>query len=87
MPRTVPVRVVRGLAVFDGEIAVRAKVEADVADEGRTLLPAKLFGDLMRYQPAGEVEINVDDRGRAQIKNRGTNSNMVSMECGDFPDI
>ena len=34
-----------------------------------------------------QVEINVDDRGRAQIKNRGTNSNMVSMECGDFPDI
>ena len=75
------------LTATDGEIAVRARVEADVADEGRTLLPAKLFGDLMRYQPAGEVEISVDDRGRAQIKNRGTNSNMVSMDCGDFPDI
>ena len=75
------------LTATDGEITVRTRIAAAVEEEGRTLLPAKLFGDLMRYQPDGEVMINVDERGRAQIKSRGTSSSMVSMDGDDFPDI
>ncbi len=75
------------LTATDGEITVRTRIGAAVDEEGRTLLPAKLFGDLMRYQPEGDTEINVDDRGRAQIKSRGTNSTMIAMDGEDFPDI
>ena len=71
----------------DGDITIRVRIPATIKEDGHILLPGKLFGDLMRYQPQGEVEMKVDESGRARIKSEGTESNMVSMDDDDYPEI
>lgn len=75
------------LTCTDGEISIKAKVNAMVEEDGCALLPAKLFSEMMRKQPAGEVDVRVDDRMRALIRSRGSNTSMACMAAEDFPDI
>ena len=75
------------LTCTDGEISIKARVNATVEEDGVALLPARLFAEMMRKQPAGEVEISVDARMRATIRSRGSNTSMACMAAEDFPDI
>ena len=75
------------LTCTDGEITIKAKVSALVEEDGCALLPAKLFAEMMRKQPAGEVDVRIDDHMRALIRSRGSNSSMACMPAEDFPDI
>lgn len=75
------------LTCTDGEMSIKAQVSALVEEDGCALLPARLFAEMMRKQPAGEVEVRVDERMRAQIKSRGSNTSIACMAAEDFPDI
>ncbi len=75
------------LTCTDGEISIKAQVSAAIEEEGCALLPAKLFTEMMRKQPAGEVDVRVDERMRASIRSRGSNTSMACMPAEDFPDI
>ena len=75
------------LTCTDGEISIKAHVNAMVEEDGCALLPAKLFAEMMRKQPVGEVEVKVDARMRAAIRSRGSNTSMACMAAEDFPDI
>jgi len=75
------------LTCTDGEISIKAQVSAIVEEDGCALLPAKLFAEMMRKQPAGEVDVQVDERLRAAIRSRGSNTSMACMSAEDFPDI
>ncbi len=75
------------LTCTDGEMSIKAQVSALVEEDGCALLPARLFAEMMRKQPAGEVEVRVDERMRAQIKSRGSNTSIACMAAEDFPEI
>ena len=75
------------LTCTDGEMSIKAQVSALIEEDGCALLPAKLFAEMMRKQPAGEVDVKVDDRMRAAIRSRGSNTSMACMAAEDFPDI
>ena len=75
------------LTCTDGEISVRARVNAIIEEDGVALLPARLFAEMMRKQPAGEVDVRVDERMRAIIRSRGSNTAMACMAAEDFPDL
>ena len=75
------------LTCTDGEMTIKARVSAMVEEEGCALLPAKLFTEMMRKQPAGEVDVRVDERMRALIRSRGSNTSIACMQAEDFPEI
>ncbi|MBR6187150.1 MAG: DNA polymerase III subunit beta [Clostridia bacterium] len=75
------------LTCTDGEMSIKARVSAMVEEDGCALLPAKLFAEMMRKQPVGEVEVKVDAKMRAAIRSRGSNTSMACMAAEDFPDI
>ncbi len=75
------------LTCTDGEMSIKAQVSALIEEDGCALLPAKLFAEMMRKQPAGEVDVRVDDRMRATIRSRGSNTSMACMAAEDYPDI
>ena len=75
------------LTCTDGEMSIKAQLSAIVEEDGCALLPAKLFSEMMRKQPVGEVEIKVNDRLRAQILSRGSSTSMACMPAEDYPEI
>ena len=74
------------LTCTDGEMTIRTRVNATVSEEGVALMPAKLFGELLR-KLSGEIDISIDKRFRADIKAQGSNTNMAGTDASDFPDV
>ncbi len=75
------------LTCTDGDITVRARVPAQIEEDGRAILPGKLFADLMRYQTVGQATVKMDEKGRLQIRSGNTVSNMISMDGDEYPEI
>ena len=79
----------QGLALtgYNMETAITYTVEADVADPGECILPAKLFGDIIRRLPEGPVTVVVDESFKVSIR-AGYASFTISAEgADDYPDL
>ena len=75
------------LTGYNMETAITYSVEADVADPGACILPAKLFGDIVRKLPEGPVTVVVDENYKVSIR-AGYASFTISAECAeDYPDL
>lgn len=75
------------LTSTDGEMTIKARVNATVVEDGCAVMPAKLFGELMRRQSGDNVDISIDQNMRATIRGQGSNTNMAGMTAEDFPEV
>ena len=75
------------LTGFNMETAITYEIEADVTDAGACVLPAKLFGDIIRRLPEGPVTVVVDDNYKVSIR-AGYASFAISAEsAADYPQL
>jgi DNA polymerase-3 subunit beta len=56
------------LTGYNMETGITYQIEADVTDPGQCILPAKLFGDIIRRLPEGPVTVVVDDSFKVSIR-------------------
>lgn len=71
----------------DGEMSIRAGIDADVLQGGQALFPARLLTELIRRQTGDTVRVKVDERGTAKVTSAGSKSSVVCMAAEDFPEI
>ena len=72
---------------YNMETAITYRVDAEVTDSGECILPAKLFGDIVRRLPEGPVTVVVDDSYKVSIRS-GYASFNISAECAeDYPEL
>ena len=75
------------LTGFNMETAITYHIDAEVADAGKCVLPAKLFGDIIRRLPEGPVTVVVDDNYKVSIR-AGYASFTISAESAeDYPEL
>ena len=75
------------LTGYNMETAITFDIEAEVADPGDCILPAKLFGDIVRRLPEGPVTVVVDESYKVSIR-AGFASFTISAESAeDYPDL
>ena len=75
------------LTGYNMETAITYQIDAEVADPGECILPAKLFGDIIRRLPEGPVTVVVDNDFKVSIR-AGYASFNISAECAeDYPDL
>ena len=75
------------LTGYNMETAITYQIDADVADSGECILPAKLFGDIIRRLPEGPVTVVVDDNFKVSIR-AGFASFTISAEAAeDYPEL
>ena len=78
------------LTGYNMETAITHQFEADVSDAGECILPARLFGDIIRRLPEGPVTVVVDDNYTVSIR-AGYASFTISAENADdypvLPDV
>ena len=56
------------LTGYNMETAITYQIEAEVSDPGECILPARLFGDIIRRLPEGPVTVVVDDSFKVSIR-------------------
>ena len=75
------------LTGYNMETAITYEIEADVTDPGQCILPAKLFGDIIRRLPEGPVTVVVDENFKVSIR-AGYASFTISAESAeDYPEL
>ena len=75
------------LTGFNMETAIICQIEAEVSDAGECILPAKLFGDIVRRLPEGPVTVVIDENYKVSIR-AGYASFTISAESAeDYPEL
>ncbi len=75
------------LTGYNMETAIVYRIDAEVTEAGQCILPAKLFGDIVRRLPEGQVTVVVDDNYKVSIR-AGYASFQISAESAeDFPEL
>ena len=72
---------------YNMETAITYEIDAEVTETGKCILPAKLFGDIVRRLPEGPVTVVVDDNYKVSIR-AGYASFTISAEgAEDYPEL
>ncbi len=75
------------LTGYNMETAITYQIEAEVTEAGQCILPARLFGDIIRRLPEGPVTVLVDDNYKISIR-AGYASFTISAESAeDYPEL
>ena len=75
------------LTGYNMETAITYRIDAEVTDAGCCILPARLFGDIIRRLPEGPVTVVVDENYKVSIR-AGYASFTISAESArDYPEL
>ena len=75
------------LTGYNMETAITYQIDAEVTDAGACILPAKLFGDIIRRLPEGPVTVVVDDNYKVSIRAGYASFNISAEPADDYPEL
>ena len=75
------------LTGYNMETAITYKIEAEVSDPGACVLPAKLFGDIVRRLPEGPVTVVVDETYKVSIRAGYASFTISAESANDYPEL
>ena len=73
------------LTGYNMETAITHQFEADVPEAGECILPARLFGDIIRRLPEGQVTVVVDDNFKVSIRSGYAAFTISAENADDYP--
>ena len=75
------------LTGYNMETAITYQIDAEVADAGTCVLPARLFGDIIRRLPEGPVTVVVDDNYKVSIRSGYASFTISAENAEDYPEL
>ena len=75
------------LTGYNMETAITYQIDAEVSDPGNCILPAKLFGDIIRRLPEGPVTVVVDDSYKVSIRAGYAAFTISAESADDYPEL
>ena len=75
------------LTGYNMETAITYDIPAEVADPGQCILPAKLFGDIIRRLPEGPVTVVVSDDYKVSIRAGYASFTISAESADDYPEL
>ncbi len=75
------------LTGYNMETAITYEIEAEVSEPGVCILPAKLFGDIVRRLPEGSVTVMVDENYKVSIRSGFAAFNITAENADDYPEL
>lgn len=75
------------LTAFDTELGIKTTVPASVGEQGKTVLSAKLFSEIVRKAPDEIITISTDEKNIATIVSGNSNFTIVGINPQEFPEL
>ena len=76
------------LSATDMEVSIQTSSPAEVEEEGRVVVPARIFNDVVRSQPGGELRLEHDRSGGYVKLTAGRNEYQIrTYAAEDFPQL
>ena len=70
----------------DGSLVIEYTTEASIEQSGQTVMPGRIFNDLIRKLPAGAVRVEVQDERTAVIRCQKNRSTLAVMNAAEYPE-
>ena len=71
----------------DGSMTIEYTNAASVQEEGQTVLPGRIFTEMIRKMPAGTVTITEQDHRSATIRCMKNRSSLAVMNPAEYPEL
>src|SRR5919205_472275 len=79
---------VLGLSATDMEISIQTSSRAEVEGEGRVVIPARIFNDIVRSLPGGSFTLEHDDsEGTVRLVAGGNEDRTRAYAADDYPQL
>ena len=75
------------LTGYNMETAITYQIDAEIHDSGECVLPAKLFGDIIRRLPEGQVTVVVDENYKVSIRSGHAAFTISAENADDYPEL
>jgi len=75
------------LTGYNMETGITYDIDADVKEPGECILPAKLFGDIVRRLPEGPVTVVVDSAFKVSIRAGFASFTISAENAEDYPEL
>ena len=75
------------LTGYNMETAITYQIDADISDPGECILPARLFGDIIRRLPEGPVTVVVDENYKVSIRAGFASFNISAENADEYPEL
>ena len=75
------------LTGYNMETAITYSIEAEISNAGSCVLPAKLFGDIIRRLPEGPVTVVVDENYKVSIRAGYASFSISAESANDYPEL
>ena len=75
------------LSAYDMELGMTTSIEAQVQEEGRLVLNARLFGDIVKRLPDTGVAVSSDEKNIATIDSGASEFSIIGIPAEEFPEF
>ena len=75
------------LSAYDTELGMTTSLPAQVQEEGRLVLNARLFGDIVKRLPGDQVLISADEKNIATIHSGASEFSVIGIPAEEFPEF
>jgi DNA polymerase-3 subunit beta len=75
------------LTTTDLDVSVRCKIDAEVAKQGSTTMPAKRLFSIVRELPDGPIEVEIDDKDTATVNCGSSYFKIIGLSEDEFPPL
>ncbi len=75
------------LCGYDLELGITTSIAAHVSEPGEVIFSAKLFSDIIRSLPEGDISISVDDKLLAVIRGGETEFKIIGIASSEYPEL
>ena len=75
------------LTCSDGSLTIEYTNAANVQEDGQAVLPGRIFNEMIRKMPQGDVRISVSDLHAATIRCMKNRSSLAIMNAAEYPEV
>lgn len=75
------------LTGYDLELGIRTTIPVSSPDKGSFLAGSRLFSDMVRKMPDGDICVSLDDNMMLTIEGGNTSYNMNALPADDYPEL
>lgn len=75
------------LTCSDSSLSIVTRVPATIEEEGRVVLPGRLFSEVVRKMPSGEVSGSVSQNFSAVFRCMGSRTTIAGQSAENFPEL
>ena len=75
------------LTCSDERITIVTRIEAQVEEQGRGVVPGKLFNEVVRRLSDGDIDISMNDRFVFTVRGSGSRTNISGQDADLYPSL